>query len=162
MALFRVASHSWIGILLLLWAPPLEVAPGARRKPSILIVEFSYPNVSFHPCELAGLTGIALVIPSLAQGNHEWSLNGAFSSLPSAYKKYTSPNVLGMCMASFLFSTADAGFSLLLYPLVIPLGWGWRAECSEPALTSPSDAEELRSLTLKCLWKLYGLWYPFL
>jgi hypothetical protein len=38
-------------------------------------------------------------------------MNGAFGSLPSVYKKYTFPDVLGICVAPFLFSNAGAGFS---------------------------------------------------
>ena len=140
--------------------------PGSSREPrgrsSSLIVGLSCPNISFPPPGLVGLAGIIWAphfpaLPSLSQSNHEWRLNCAFSSLPSASVKYTFPNVPGIGMASFLLSNTDAGFSLILYPLVIPFDWGWRAECSTPAVTSPSDAEELHSLTLKYLWKLYGL-----
>jgi hypothetical protein len=38
-------------------------------------------------------------------------MNGAFGSLPSVYKKYTFPDVLGIYVAPFLFSNAGAGFS---------------------------------------------------
>lgn len=74
--------------------------------------------------------------------------------------KYTFPNVSGICMACFLFSNTDAGFSLILYPLVIPFDWGWRAECSMPALTSPSDAEELQSyieMLVEVIWPVISV-----
>lgn len=41
----------------------LEMASGWKRKPSILIVELSYPKVPFHSCKLVGLTGIVWVPP---------------------------------------------------------------------------------------------------
>lgn len=74
--------------------------------------------------------------------------------------KYTFPNVSGICMACFLFSNTDASFSLILYPLVIPFDWGWRADCSMPALTSPSDAEELQSyieMLVEVIWPVISV-----
>lgn len=81
-------------------------------EPAFGLLDFSVPSILCTPPSelvLRELSG-PFLFPLLLSATGT-VMNGAFGSLPSVYKKYTFPDVLGICVAPFLFSNAGAGFS---------------------------------------------------